>query len=166
MKPAHVASSSSSFAFVEILLFINPAGDRFGKFGRVDAASLGLAICDCKERQVCQLTYAPNTIGKLHSFFKSQICAYLRLLKRWTKARITRITATTSKTSIAALSAAILILVFSVSVSKSVRFFCAEHPGILLVVLAVAGEVVCDWNRKKTSKIGLKKPLDSSWSLD
>jgi len=26
----------------------------------VDAASLGLAICDCKERQVCQLTYAPS----------------------------------------------------------------------------------------------------------
>jgi hypothetical protein len=28
----------------------------------VAAASLGLAICDGKERQVCQLTYAPKLI--------------------------------------------------------------------------------------------------------
>jgi hypothetical protein len=39
----------------------------------VDAASLGLAICDCKERQVCQLTYAPNTIGNLHAFVENQM---------------------------------------------------------------------------------------------
>jgi hypothetical protein len=38
----------------------------------MDAAILGLAICDCKERQVCQLTYAPNTFGKLHAFQKLQ----------------------------------------------------------------------------------------------
>jgi len=33
-----------------------------------DAASLGLAICNCKERQVCQLTYAHKPIWKLHAF--------------------------------------------------------------------------------------------------
>jgi len=38
------------------------------RHNHVDAASLGLAIRDCKERQVCQLTYAPKTIGKLHTF--------------------------------------------------------------------------------------------------
>jgi hypothetical protein len=43
------------------------------RHNHVDAASLGLAICDCKERQVCQLTYAPNTIGKLHAFSETQI---------------------------------------------------------------------------------------------
>jgi hypothetical protein len=82
---------------------------------------------------------------------------YLPLLKSWTKARIRRITATTSKTAIVVLSAVILALIVSVSVFRSVRFFCWEHPGILLVVLAVAGEVICDWNRKKNLKERLKK---------
>lgn len=66
-------------------------------------------------------------------------------------------TATTSKIAIATLSAAILLLVLSVIISKSVRFFCWEHPGILIVVIAVLGEVICDWNRKKTLKERLKK---------
>lgn len=82
---------------------------------------------------------------------------YFGRLKRWTKARIKRITATTSKTAIATLSAAILILVFSVIVFKSARSFCWEHPGILIVAFAVAGEVICDWNRKKNIKERLKK---------
>jgi hypothetical protein len=82
---------------------------------------------------------------------------YLGRLKSWIKARIKRITATTSKTAIAVLSAVIIAFVVSVSVFKSVRFFSWEHPGILIVVLAVAGEVICDWNRKKTLKERLKK---------
>lgn len=82
---------------------------------------------------------------------------YFGRLNNWIKANINRATATTSKTSIAILSAVIFILVVSISVSKSVRFFCWEHPGILLVVIAVAGEVICDWNRKKTLKERLKK---------
>ena len=35
---------------------------------RLDAASLGLAIRDCKERGFDRLTYAPKTIGMLHAF--------------------------------------------------------------------------------------------------
>jgi len=34
----------------------------------VAAASLGLAIRDCKERGFDRLTYAPDKIGKLHTF--------------------------------------------------------------------------------------------------
>jgi hypothetical protein len=82
---------------------------------------------------------------------------YLWRLKSWIKAKIRRITATTSKTAIAVLSAVIISFVVSVAVSKSVRFFSWEHPGILIVVIAVAGEVICDWNRKKTLKERLKK---------
>jgi len=86
---------------------------------------------------------------------------HLGRIKSWTKTTIKRLTATTSKTAIATLSAVILILIISVSVSSSVRFFCLEHPGILIVVIAVAGEVICDWNRKKTLKERLKKIFGS-----
>jgi hypothetical protein len=82
---------------------------------------------------------------------------YLGRLKSWARARMRRITATTSKTAIAVLSAVIIAFVVSVSVFKSVRFFSWEHPGILIVVVAVAGEVICDWNRKKSLKERLKK---------
>ncbi len=77
--------------------------------------------------------------------------------KKFDNARIKRLTVTTSKTAIAVLSAVILTLVVAVCLSKSVRFFCREHPGIFFVVIAVAGEVICDWNRKKTLKERLKK---------
>lgn len=62
-----------------------------------------------------------------------------------------------SRTAIAILSVIILIFALSISVFGSVRFFCAEHPGVLIVVFAVAGEVICDWNRKKSLRDRLKK---------
>jgi hypothetical protein len=93
----------------------------------------------------------------LHTFFKYQVLPRLLLLKSWAKAKIKRMAAQMSKTAIAILSSVILIFVLSVSFFSSVRFFCLEHPGILLVVLAVAGEVVCDWNRKKNLRERLKK---------
>jgi len=62
-----------------------------------------------------------------------------------------------SRTAIAILSAIILIFASSISVFGSVRFFCVEHPGVLIVVFAVAGEVICDWNRKKSLRERLKK---------
>lgn len=35
--------------------------------------------------------------------------------------------------------------------------FIVNHPGILLVIVGVAGEVICDWNRKKELRERLKK---------
>jgi len=124
---------------------------------QMDAASLGLAICDCKERQVCRLTYAPKTVLKLHTCFKYQVLSRFLLLKSWAIAKTKRVAAQMSRTAIAMVSAVILIFILSVSISSSVRFFCLEHPGVLIVVIAVAGEVVCDWNRNKSLRERLKK---------
>ena len=41
---------------------LSAAGSDKSAHNSVGARSLGLPICDCKERQVCQLTYAPKTI--------------------------------------------------------------------------------------------------------
>jgi hypothetical protein len=93
----------------------------------------------------------------LQTFFKYQVLRRFLLLKSWTKAKIKRVAAQMSRTAIAILSAVILIFVLSVSISSSVRFFCVEHPGVLIVVFAVGGEVICDWNRKKSLRDRLKK---------
>jgi hypothetical protein len=61
-----------------------------------------------------------------------------------------------SKTTIATLSAMTLCCVSSLFFPSG-RSFWKEHPGILMVVLGVAGEVVCDWNTEKTLKERLKK---------
>jgi hypothetical protein len=33
--------------------------------------------------------------------------------------------------------------------SPGAELFCKNHPGILIVVLGVAGEIICEWNREK-----------------
>jgi hypothetical protein len=53
------------------------------------------------------------------------------------------------KVEIAVSSALILLLISLLSFSESVRFFGKEHPGILIVVISVACEVVCDFRAEK-----------------
>lgn len=53
------------------------------------------------------------------------------------------------KIEIAILSALILLFIFLLSFSESVRFFGKEHPGILIVAISVACEVICDFRAEK-----------------
>lgn len=61
------------------------------------------------------------------------------------------------KSEIAILSALILLVVFSLLASDSARFFGKEHPGILIVAISVAGEIVCEWRTEKSFIERLKK---------
>jgi hypothetical protein len=58
---------------------------------------------------------------------------------------------------IAVLSALILSFILLLSFSESVRFFGKEHPGILIVAISVACEVVCDWRTEKNLLDRIKK---------
>lgn len=62
-----------------------------------------------------------------------------------------------SRTAIATLSATILVLILTLVFSSSSRVFCMEHPGIVLVAIAVIGELACEWKREKTFQQRLKK---------
>ena len=53
------------------------------------------------------------------------------------------------KIEISILSALILLFISSLCFSESVRFFGKEHPGILIVAISVACEVVCDFRAEK-----------------
>src|SRR5437016_12669955 len=39
--------------------------------------------------------------------------------------------------------------IFAFSFVAGLETFCKNHPGILLVILGVAGEVICEWNKEK-----------------
>ena len=82
---------------------------------------------------------------------------YLGRLKSWIKAKIASSEAHKYKMEIAVLSAIIFLFAVSFSISESVRFFCKEHPGILIVVISVAGEIVCEWRTEKSFIERLKK---------
>jgi hypothetical protein len=74
---------------------------------------------------------------------------YLGRLKSWIKAKIVNKETQKYKVEIAILSALILLFVSSLIFSESVRFFGKEHPGILIVAISVACEVVCDFRAEK-----------------
>lgn len=86
---------------------------------------------------------------KLRIFF-GYLSKRLLIVKNLATAKIKSAAAQISKTAIAILSAAILLFIISLSVSGSWRFFCSEHPGIVIVAFAVLGEIVCDWKRRPT----------------
>jgi hypothetical protein len=78
-------------------------------------------------------------------------------MKRRVRAETRSTIAQIRKTTIAIVSFLSLILVASLMFSSSAREFCLEHPGILIVALAVIGEVWCDWKSEKTLRERLKK---------
>jgi hypothetical protein len=75
---------------------------------------------------------------------------YLERLKSWISAKTANQEIQKYKTEIAILSALILLFILLLSFSESVRFFGKEHPGILIVAISVACEVVCDLRTEKT----------------
>ena len=82
---------------------------------------------------------------------------YLGRLKSWIMAKMASTTIQMYKTELAILSAIVLLFCCAFAISKSVRFFSGEHPGIVVVALSVACEVVCDWRTEKSLIDRLKK---------
>jgi hypothetical protein len=74
---------------------------------------------------------------------------YLERLKSCAMAKIANKEMQKYKMEIAILSALILLFISALSFSESVRFFGKEHPGILIVAISVACEVVCDLRAEK-----------------
>jgi hypothetical protein len=45
-----------------------------------------------------------------------------------------------------------LNIVLATTFWSGLGFFCWHHPGILLVIVGVAGEIVCEWNKEKGTR--------------